>query len=129
MKNILAENMRRFATKNLPEAISDEQPIARDATALLADLKMKGIITKGDTYGTGPDKYNAGKLQIEIYPTVDTSKNLDKLFPEMDKHYANLGRSDTGKMTYQFAKNLYGWLWNNVGDTVTIVLMRKRPIK
>ena len=127
MKNTLAENMRRIGTKNLTEAISDEQPIARDAANLIADLKMKNLITKGDVYGNAPR--SQGKLNIEVYPTVDTTINLDKLFPEMDKHYANLGRSDTGKMTYQFTNNLYGWLWNNVGDTITIVLMRKRPIK
>jgi hypothetical protein len=103
--------------------------IGDDAENLIVDLEKKGIITKGIVSGTGPNKYNAGKLQIEIYPTVDTSKNLDKLFPEMDKHYENLGRSQTGKMTYKFANNLYGFLWNEEGNSVTIVLMRKNPVK
>ena len=101
--------------------------IGKDAEDLVADLTVKGVITKGYVSGNGPR--SAGKLNIEIYPTVDTSKNLDKLFPLMDKHYENLGRTDLGKMTHKFAKNLYGWLWNEAGNSVTIVLMRKNPIK
>ena len=113
--------------KNVINEASILHAIGRDAENLVEDLKKKGIITKGDVSGNAPR--SAGKLNIEIYPVVDTSKNLDKLFPEMNKHYENLGRSETGKMTYKFASNLYGWLWNEVGNSVTIVLMRKNPIK
>ena len=53
--------------------------------------------------------------------------HLSEFKKELSKFFDFLGTTDTGKKVYKFSNTLYGWIWNNEGSSVDIILMRKKP--
>jgi hypothetical protein len=105
--------------------VLNEVNIKDDIKSLLQDLKSKGLIKSGDIDGNSEKA--SGKFKITVYPTIDTSSNLSEFKKELSKFFDFLGTTDTGKKVYKFSNTLYGWIWNNEGSSVDIILMRKKP--
>jgi len=81
LKNILAENMRRFKTKNLSENIKSDPNFIEEVTvirdgALDADLMTDNIVDElGDFYD---DVYDSGDSElISLYDNLRNSQETD----------------------------------------------------
>lgn len=83
LKNILAENMRRFGTKNLQEAGNDE-----DANKKLADF------LKSEYYDGAPDTNKVSALSIANNYYMDFEGRLNPRFIQhIFKTYLNIDLS------------------------------------
>ncbi len=109
--------------KDIYEAID----IKSDIVSLIGNMKSNGLIKSGDIDGNSSKA--KGKFKATIYPTVNTSSTLKDFISELKKHYNFEGTTDAGKKVFKFNRKLYGWLVNNEGLSVDIVLMRKLPLK
>jgi hypothetical protein len=107
--------------------INEAMDIKSDIKSLIGTMKSNGLIKSGDIDGNSSKA--RGKFKATIYPTVNTSSTLKDFISELKKHYNFEGITDTGKKVFKFNSKLYGWLINNEGSSVDIVLMRKSPLK
>jgi len=101
--------------------------IKSDVNNLIEDMKSNGLIKSGTIDGNSSKA--RGKFKATVYPKVDTNSTLKEFTLELKKQYSFEGLTDTGKRVFKFNKNLYGWIINNEGSSVDIILMRKTPIK
>jgi hypothetical protein len=101
--------------------------IKSDINNLIEDMKSNGLIKSGAIDGNSSKA--RGKFKATVYPKVDTTSTLKEFTLELKKQYSFEGLTDTGKRVFKFNKNLYGWIINNEGSSVDIILMRKTPIK
>ena len=81
LKNILAENMRRFGTKNLSENIKSDSNFIEEVTVILNgalddDLMTDNIVDElGDFYD---DVYDSGDSElISLYDNLRNSQDTD----------------------------------------------------
>ena len=81
LENILAENMRRFGTKNLSENIKSDPNFIEEVTVILNgalddDLMTDNIVDElGDFYD---DVYNSGDSElISLYDNLRNSQDTD----------------------------------------------------
>jgi hypothetical protein len=113
--------------KSLFESVNEAIDIKSDIVSLIGNMKSNGLIKSGDIDGNSSKA--KGKFKATIYPTVNTSSTLKDFISELKKHYNFEGTTDAGKKVFKFNRKLYGWLVNNEGLSVDIVLMRKLPLK
>lgn len=125
--NRIDNDIIKLGGNPMSESIDEAMDIKSDIKSLIGNMKSNGLIKSGDIDGNSSKA--RGKFKATIYPTVNTSSTLKDFISELKKHYNFEGITDTGKQVFKFNNKLYGWLINNKGSSVDIVLMRKSPLK